>query len=53
MLVLGGYMYGEKCVFVVNDWYVLLVFVLLVLKYRWYGVYVNLWCILVIYNLVY
>lgn len=51
VLALGGYTYGEKCVFVANDWHASLVPVLLASKYRRHGVYVNSRCILAIHNL--
>lgn len=51
VLALGGYTYGEKCVFVANDWHAGLVPVLLASKYRRHGVYVNSRCILAIHNL--
>ncbi|KAG0566283.1 hypothetical protein KC19_7G052100 [Ceratodon purpureus] len=51
VLALGGYTYGDKCVFVANDWHASLVPVLLASKYRRHGVYVNSRCILNIHNL--
>ncbi|KAJ7959356.1 Starch synthase, chloroplastic/amyloplastic [Quillaja saponaria] len=51
VLPLGGYTYGEKCLFLVNDWHASLVPVLLASKYRPYGVYKDARCILVIHNL--
>ncbi|KAG5558855.1 hypothetical protein RHGRI_008716 [Rhododendron griersonianum] len=51
VLPLGGFTYGEKCLFVVNDWHAGLVPVLLAAKYRPYGVYKDSRSILVIHNL--
>eukprot|EP00250_Pteridium_aquilinum_P011159 c19873_g1_i1 orf=306-2249(-) len=51
VLPLGGYTYGQKCVFVVNDWHASLVPVLLASKYRRFGVYKDSRCILAIHNL--
>ncbi|CAN6202434.1 unnamed protein product [Urochloa humidicola] len=51
VLELGGYIYGQKCMFVVNDWHASLVPVLLASKYRPYGVYKDARSILVIHNL--
>ncbi|KAG5229549.1 hypothetical protein OIU77_008422 [Salix suchowensis] len=51
VLPLGGYTYGEKCLFLVNDWHAGLVPVLLGSKYRPYGVYKDARTILVIHNL--
>ncbi|KAK9291369.1 hypothetical protein L1049_019315 [Liquidambar formosana] len=51
VLPLGGFTYGEKCLFLVNDWHASLVPVLLAAKYRPYGVYKNARSILVIHNL--
>eukprot|EP00252_Welwitschia_mirabilis_P007253 TRINITY_DN18476_c0_g1_i1.p1 TRINITY_DN18476_c0_g1~~TRINITY_DN18476_c0_g1_i1.p1 ORF type:complete len:701 (+),score=137.24 TRINITY_DN18476_c0_g1_i1:522-2624(+) len=51
VLPLGGYTYGEKCIFVVNDWHASLVSVLLSAKYRPYGVYRDARAILLIHNL--
>ncbi|ONK80542.1 uncharacterized protein A4U43_C01F18980 [Asparagus officinalis] len=51
VLPLGGYTYGEKCLFLVNDWHASLVPVLLGAKYRPYGVYKDARSILVIHNL--
>ncbi|XP_057951560.1 soluble starch synthase 1, chloroplastic/amyloplastic [Malania oleifera] len=51
VLPLGGYTYGEKCLFLVNDWHASLVPVLLAAKYRPYGVYKDARSILVIHNL--
>ncbi|KAJ7965335.1 Starch synthase, chloroplastic/amyloplastic [Quillaja saponaria] len=51
VLPLGGYTYGEKSLFLVNDWHASLVPVLLAAKYRPYGVYKDARCILVIHNL--
>ncbi|KAJ0101779.1 hypothetical protein Patl1_05170 [Pistacia atlantica] len=51
VLPLGGFTYGEKCLFLVNDWHASLVPVLLASKYRPYGVYKEARSILVIHNL--
>ncbi|GLT63661.1 hypothetical protein SLA2020_362070 [Shorea laevis] len=51
VLPLGGYTYGEKCLFLVNDWHAGLVPVLLASKYRPFGVYREARSILVIHNL--
>ncbi|TVU12437.1 hypothetical protein EJB05_46084, partial [Eragrostis curvula] len=51
ILELGGYIYGQNCMFVVNDWHASLVPVLLAAKYRPYGVYKDARSILVIHNL--
>ncbi|VAI70619.1 unnamed protein product [Triticum turgidum subsp. durum] len=51
ILELGGYIYGQNCMFVVNDWHASLVPVLLAAKYRPYGVYRDSRSTLVIHNL--
>ncbi|XP_008783179.2 soluble starch synthase 1, chloroplastic/amyloplastic isoform X2 [Phoenix dactylifera] len=51
VLPLGGYIYGQNCLFLVNDWHASLVPVLLGAKYRPYGVYKDARSILVIHNL--
>ncbi|GMH29625.1 hypothetical protein Nepgr_031468 [Nepenthes gracilis] len=51
ILPLGGYSYGEKCLFLVNDWHASLVPVLLAAKYRPYGVYKDSRSILVVHNI--
>ncbi|RZC84762.1 hypothetical protein C5167_047547 [Papaver somniferum] len=51
VLPLGGFTYGEKCMFLVNDWHASLVPVLLASKYRPYGVYKDARSILAIHNL--
>lgn len=51
VLPLGGFTYGEKCLFLVNDWHASLVPVLLGAKYRPHGVYRDARSILVIHNL--
>ncbi|KAJ6819270.1 starch synthase 1, chloroplastic/amyloplastic [Iris pallida] len=51
VLPLGGYTYGENCLFLVNDWHASLVPVLLGAKYRPHGVYNDARSILVIHNL--
>ncbi|GJW04536.1 soluble starch synthase 1, chloroplastic/amyloplastic [Tanacetum coccineum] len=51
VLPLGGFTYGEKCLFLANDWHAGLVPVLLAAKYRPYGVYKDARSIVVIHNL--
>lgn len=51
VLPLGGYTYGEKCLFLANDWHAGLVPILLAAKYRPYGVYKDARSVLVIHNL--
>ncbi|XP_031496035.1 soluble starch synthase 1, chloroplastic/amyloplastic [Nymphaea colorata] len=51
VLPLGGFTYGEKCLFLVNDWHASLVPILLAAKYRPHGVYRDGRCILIIHNL--
>ncbi|KAK6275366.1 hypothetical protein POUND7_005075 [Theobroma cacao] len=51
VLPLGGYTYGEKCLFLVNDWHAGLVPVLLASKYHPFGVYKDARSILIIHNL--
>ncbi|KAK1285961.1 hypothetical protein QJS10_CPB20g01830 [Acorus calamus] len=51
VLALGGFTYGEKCLFLANDWHASLVPVLLAAKYRPHGVYKDARSILVIHNL--
>ncbi|KAF4380381.1 hypothetical protein F8388_024674 [Cannabis sativa] len=51
VIPLGGFTYGEKSIFLVNDWHAGLVPVLLAAKYRPYGVYKDARSILVIHNL--
>ncbi|KAH6804110.1 Glycogen/starch synthase [Perilla frutescens var. frutescens] len=51
VLPLGGYTYGEKCLFIANDWHAGLVPVLLAAKYRPHGVYKDARSIIVIHNL--
>ncbi|KAL3524415.1 hypothetical protein ACH5RR_017249 [Cinchona calisaya] len=51
VLPLGGFTYGEKCLFLANDWHAGLVPVLLAAKYRPYGVYKDARSIIVIHNL--
>ncbi|GFQ06480.1 soluble starch synthase 1 chloroplastic/amyloplastic [Phtheirospermum japonicum] len=51
VLPLGGFTYGENCLFVANDWHAGLVPVLLAAKYRPYGVYKDARSIIVIHNL--
>ncbi|KAK9122032.1 hypothetical protein Syun_019649 [Stephania yunnanensis] len=51
VLPLGGVTYGEKCLFLANDWHAGLVPVLLAAKYRPHGVYKDARSIVVIHNL--
>ncbi|XP_078431341.1 glycogen/starch synthase, ADP-glucose type [Wolffia australiana] len=51
VLPLGGFTYGEKCLFLVNDWHAALVPVLLSAKYRPYGIYKDSRTVLAIHNL--
>ncbi|XP_020533429.1 starch synthase 1, chloroplastic/amyloplastic isoform X3 [Jatropha curcas] len=51
VLPLGGYTYGEKCLFLANDWHASLVPVLLAAKYHPFGVYKDARSVLVIHNL--
>ncbi|CAH1446649.1 unnamed protein product [Lactuca virosa] len=51
VLPLGGFTYGENCLFLANDWHAGLVPVLLAAKYRPYGVYKDARSIVVIHNL--
>lgn len=51
MLPLGGFTYGEKCLFLANDWHASLVPILLAAKYRPHGVYKDARSILVIHNI--
>ncbi|XP_024969992.1 soluble starch synthase 1, chloroplastic/amyloplastic-like isoform X1 [Cynara cardunculus var. scolymus] len=51
VLPLGGFTYGEKCLFLANDWHAGLVPVLLAAKYHPYGVYKDARSIAVIHNL--
>ncbi|MED6135855.1 Pentafunctional AROM polypeptide [Stylosanthes scabra] len=51
MLPLGGFTYGERCLFLVNDWHASLVPVLLAAKYRPHGVYKDARSVLVIHNI--
>ncbi|KAI3987977.1 hypothetical protein MKX01_021091 [Papaver californicum] len=51
VLPLGGFTYGEKCLFLANDWHAGLVPVLLGAKYRSHGVYKDARSIIVIHNL--
>ncbi|KAJ4850800.1 Starch synthase 1, chloroplastic/amyloplastic [Turnera subulata] len=51
VLPLGGYTYGEKCLFLANDWHAGLVPVLLAAKYRPHGVYKDARSFCVIHNL--
>ncbi|KAL3846178.1 hypothetical protein ACJIZ3_003581 [Penstemon smallii] len=51
VLPLGGYTYGEKCLFLANDWHAGLVPVLLAAKYRPFGVYKDARSVIVIHNL--
>ena len=51
VLALGGYPYGEGCVFLANDWHAALVAPLLASKYRPYGVYRDARVVYEIHNL--
>ncbi|KAJ9539587.1 hypothetical protein OSB04_026093 [Centaurea solstitialis] len=51
VLRLGGFTYGEKCLFLANDWHAGLVPVLLAAKYRPNGVYKDARSIIAIHNL--
>lgn len=51
VLPLGGYTYGEKCVFIANDWHAGLLPVLLASKYRRHKVFTDSRCILAVHNL--
>ncbi|KAL6127586.1 hypothetical protein ACLB2K_070950 [Fragaria x ananassa] len=51
VLPLGGYTYGQNCLFMVNDWHAGLVPLLLAAKYRPHGVYTDARSVLVIHNL--
>ncbi|XP_077251318.1 glycogen/starch synthases, ADP-glucose type [Tasmannia lanceolata] len=51
ILPLGGFTYGEKCLFLVNDWHASLVPIFLAANYRPHGVYHDARSILVIHNL--
>ncbi|KAM0939555.1 putative starch synthase [Dioscorea sansibarensis] len=51
VLPLGGVTYGEKCLFLINDWHASLVPPLLSAKYRPNGVYRDARSILVLHNL--
>ncbi|XP_024995253.1 soluble starch synthase 1, chloroplastic/amyloplastic isoform X3 [Cynara cardunculus var. scolymus] len=51
VLPLGGFTYGENCLFLANDWHAGLVPVLLAAKYRPNGVYKDARSIIAIHNL--
>ncbi|XP_076935852.1 soluble starch synthase 1, chloroplastic/amyloplastic-like [Bidens hawaiensis] len=51
VIPLGGFTYGQNCLFLANDWHAGLVPVLLAAKYRPYGVYKDARSIVVIHNL--
>jgi len=51
VLPLGGFTYGEKCIFIANDWHASLVPVLIAARYRPHGVYRDARSILSIHNL--
>ncbi|XP_024535180.1 soluble starch synthase 1, chloroplastic/amyloplastic-like isoform X2 [Selaginella moellendorffii] len=51
VLPLGGYIYGDNCIFLANDWHASLVPVLLAAKYRRHGVYLGARSIVVIHNI--
>jgi len=50
-LELGGYNYGDKCVFMANDWHSSLLCVYIASKYRPYGVYKDARTVLCIHNM--
>ncbi|KAM3247697.1 soluble starch synthase 1, chloroplastic/amyloplastic [Capsicum annuum] len=51
VLPLGGFTYGEKCLFLANDWHASLVPLLLAAKYRPHGVYKDARSIVAIHNI--
>ncbi|XP_024524899.1 starch synthase 1, chloroplastic/amyloplastic [Selaginella moellendorffii] len=51
VLPLGGCVYGDKCLFIANDWHAGLVPVLISSKYRRNNVYKDSRCVLAIHNL--
>ncbi|XP_068644166.1 soluble starch synthase 1, chloroplastic/amyloplastic-like [Aristolochia californica] len=51
VIPLGGFTYGQKCLFLANDWHAGLVPVLLAAKYRPHGVYKDARSIVIIHNL--
>ncbi|KAK9071662.1 hypothetical protein SSX86_008091 [Deinandra increscens subsp. villosa] len=51
VLPLGGFTYGQKCLFLANDWHAGLVPVLLAAKYRPHGIYKDARSIIMIHNL--
>ncbi|KAL8240805.1 hypothetical protein R6Q59_014160 [Mikania micrantha] len=51
VLPLGGFAYGQKCLFLANDWHASLVPVLLAAKYRPHGIYKDARSIILIHNL--
>ncbi|CAN4085707.1 unnamed protein product [Withania somnifera] len=51
VLPLGGFTYGEKCLFLANDWHAALVPLLLAAKYRPFGVYKDARSIVAIHNI--
>ena len=48
---MGRFTYGEKCIFIANDWHASLVIVLIAAQYRPHGVYRDARFILSIHNL--
>ena len=48
---LNGSLYGQKCMFLANDWHGAMTSVYLAGKYRPHGVYTESRCILAIHNL--
>ncbi|XP_019200298.1 PREDICTED: soluble starch synthase 1, chloroplastic/amyloplastic isoform X2 [Ipomoea nil] len=51
VLPLGGFTYGEKCMFIANDWHAALVPLLLAAKYRPHDVYKDARSVILIHNL--
>ncbi|KAM0069267.1 putative starch synthase [Helianthus debilis subsp. tardiflorus] len=51
VLPLGGFTYGQNCLFLANDWHAGLVPVLLAAKYRPHGIYKDARSIIVIHNI--
>lgn len=48
---LNGSLYGQKCMFLANDWHAAMTSVYLAGKYRPHGTYTDSRCILAIHNL--
>ncbi|XP_076943488.1 soluble starch synthase 1, chloroplastic/amyloplastic-like [Bidens hawaiensis] len=51
VLPLGGFTYGQKCLFLANDWHAGLVPILLAAKYRPNGIYKDARSVIVIHNI--